>query len=111
MSKRFFDYDPLTGKTEWFEDLGKDGFAIHSEMDVEPILEANKARQSMGRAYYAKDPDMWHLASVPNILLLQWAQEYGIPPDKVFSDEFAEITGRKLASSEFRYLKTADVRL
>jgi hypothetical protein len=36
--REFFDYDPLTGATEWYEEAdGK--ISIHTEQDVEPILD------------------------------------------------------------------------
>lgn len=110
MSKRFFDYDPLTGTTQWFE-ATPDGFRIHSEMDAAPILNANATKRSMGRSYYAADPDMWKVASIPNILLIKWATDMGIPADKVYSDEFAAIIAKKVNDSEFRKLKTADVNI
>ncbi len=110
MSKRFFDYDPLTGTTEWFE-ATDDGFRIYTEMDAAPILDLNAHKRSMGREYYAADKDFWRVASVPNIMLIKWATDMGVPVDKVYSDEFAEIITRKLNDSEFRNLKTADVRI
>ena len=110
MSKRFFDYDPLTGTTQWFE-ATDNGFMIHSEADVEPILDANAAKRSAGRAYYAADKDMWRVASVPNILLLKWATELGIPGDHIFGDEFAAVVAKRLRDIDYRKLKTADVRI
>jgi hypothetical protein len=110
-NRRFFDHDPLTGTTQWFESTDDGGFSIISEADVEPIIEANKAKQAMGRAFYASDPDMWKVGSIPNMVLLQWATELGIPAHKIFSDEMADVWARRLASSEFRHLKTADVRI
>lgn len=110
MSKRLFDYDPFTGVTQWFEATDK-GFNLHSEADVAPILDENARKRSAGRAYYAKDKDMWKVGSVPNIVMLQWATELGIPPDRVYSDEFAGIIAKKLACSDFAKLKTADVRI
>ncbi len=110
MSKRFFDYDPFTGVTQYFEATEK-GFNLHSEADVAPILDANQRKRSMGREYYAADKHLWRVGSVPNIVMLQWATELGIPADKVYSDEFAEVIGKRLASSDFAKFKTADVRI
>ena len=106
MSKRLFGYDPDTATTKWFIDGPGESFQIYTEADVEPIVEMNKAKQRAGRDYYARDPDMWKVASVPNILLLKWAEEDGIPPHQVYSDEFAERIMRRLKSNEFRDLKT-----
>lgn len=110
MSKRLFDYDPLTGTTQWFE-ATQTGFNLITESDPTDIIEMNKKKQAMGRAYYAADKDMWRVASVPNIVLLQWATELGIPASHVYSDEYADVLAKKLRSSEFRDLKTADIRI
>ena len=110
MSKRLFDHDPLTGQTEWFE-ATDDGFRIHTTMDAAPILDLNAHKRGEGRSYYAADPNMWKVASIPNIMLIHWATELGIPVDKVYSDEFAAIITKKLNNSEFRKLKTADVTI
>lgn len=110
MSKRLFDYDPFTGVTQWFEATDK-GFNLHSEADVAPILDENARKRSAGRAYFAKDPDMWKVGSIPNIMLLKWATELGVPADKVYSDEFAEVIAKRLNDSDFAKFKTADVRI
>lgn len=110
MSKRLFDIDPLTNTKTWFVSTDE-GFNLITETDVEPILESNKAKQSMGREYYAKDKDMWRVASIPNIVLLQWATELGIPPTHVYSNEFAEVIAKRINNSDFRNFKTADVRI
>lgn len=109
MSKRLFDHDPFTGITQWFVPTEDDGFAIISEGDVEPILDANARKRAMGRQYYASDPDLWKVGSVPNIVLLKWATELGVPAHMVYSDEFAEIVAKRLNDSDFRNFKTADV--
>lgn len=111
MGKRFFDYDPLTGTTEHFESTEDGGFRIYTTAPTDPIVESNKAKKSMGRDYYAKDPDMWRVASIPNIILLKWAEELGVPPSKVFSEEFSEIIARRINCSDYRDFKTADVTI
>lgn len=110
MSKRFLSHDPYTGITEYFE-ATPEGFNVHSVQDVEPILEMNKAKQRAGRAYYAQDKDMWRVASIPMTVLLDWAVKDGVPPGMVFSNEYADRIARRLNSSEFRDLKTADVNI
>jgi hypothetical protein len=106
MSKRPFSYDPLTGITEWFE-ATDEGFNIISEQDVEPILELNKAKQNMGREYYAADPDMWKVASIPIMVQFQWLQKYGITD--VTSKEHWPKVRKLLNDPDWRYLKTADI--
>lgn len=105
MSKRFFDHCPMTGVTEWFEDTD-DGFRIHYEQDAEPTIELNKVKQSMGRAYYAKDPDMWKVASIPIGVQYKWMIEHGVD---VMQREHWPAVKRLLNDPEWRYLKTAEV--
>jgi len=103
--KRQLDYDPLTGIREVFE-ATDDGFVIHTTQDVEPIIEANKAKQSMGRAYYAADKDMWRVASIPITVQYKWLTEDGID---VWNPDHWPAVQRRLNSNEYRYLKTAEV--
>jgi hypothetical protein len=112
MSKEFFSHDPLTGITEYYEetDDGK-GFRIYSEQDATSIIEANRKKRAEGRSYYARDPDMWKVASVPMVLMLKWGTEQGVPGERLFGDEMADITARKLNDPDYRHLKTADVRI
>ncbi len=105
MSKRFFDHCPMTGVTEWFEDTD-DGFMIHYEQDAEPTIELNKAKQSMGRAYYAKDPDLWKVASIPIGVQYKWLIEHGV--DVMQRDHWPKVK-RLLNDPEWRYLKTAEI--
>jgi len=45
--REWFDYDPLTGVTEWYEEAdGK--ISIHTEQDVEPILNYTRALANEG---------------------------------------------------------------
>lgn len=108
--RRLFDHDPLSGITQWYEETDDGaGFRIYSEQDCAAILEENKRKRAAGRAYYAKDPDLWKVASVPLILHLKWAEEQGIPGGQMFGPEMAEVCGKKLNDPDYRHLKTADI--
>lgn len=114
MSKRFFDHDPTTGMTSYYEGFdGKDGggFRIYTEGETDAYIEENRKKRSMGRDYYAADPDMWKVASVPYIILLKWAEELGIPASDVFGDKMAEVVARRVNDSDYREFKTAEVRI
>lgn len=106
---RLLGYDPLTGLAEYFvgSEDGKD-FSIVYEQDVEDILELNKAKQSMGREYYARDNEMWRVASIPNVVQLKWYMEEGID---VLNPDHWDAVRKKLNSNEYRYLMTAEVKL
>lgn len=70
MTKRLFDYDPLTGVTEWFEyDDTNDTFTICNSQDVEAIVEHNKAKfnefTSARDAWGDKIGHSTHAATIP----------------------------------------------
>ncbi len=108
MSKRLFEHDPVRGLTTWWHP-SEDGnsFSLEYVQDVEPIIESNKAKQSAGRAYYASNPDMWKVASIPVVIQYEWATKYGIKD--VTAEEYWPKVQRLLNSSDYRWLKTAEV--
>lgn len=106
-TKRLLEYDPFRGLRIDFEDDG-DSFHLHYTQDVEPVLDANKAKQSAGRDYYAADPDMWKVASVPTTVEYEWIRRYGVSPLK---PENQDLLRRLLNDPEWRYLKTAEIIL
>ncbi len=108
MNKRLFDYDPVTGIKTVYEDLGGDEFALHTIQDVEPILDANKAKANMGRDYYAASDDMWRVASIPASVQMKWMIEDGID---IYNADHADRVKKKLNDPDWRHLKTADIRI
>ncbi len=48
MSREFFDYDPITGVTEYYEQSSDGKVHIHSEADVEPMMDAAKRIANSG---------------------------------------------------------------
>lgn len=106
MGKRLLSFDPNTGLRIDFEDDGADGFHLHYSQDTEPILEMNKAKQSMGREYYARDKDMWKVASIPIGVQYEWLHKFGID---IYDEDHWPKVKQLLNSNEYRYLKTAEV--
>lgn len=105
--KRLLDHTPETGVTEWF--LGsEDGksFQIVTEQDAQPHIEMNKIKQGYGREYYAKDDDMWRVASIPIGIIMKWLVEDGID---VYNPHHADAVKKKLNDPEWKYLKTAEI--
>lgn len=82
------------------------GFLVHHEQDAEPILDLNHAKRSMGRAYYAEDPDMHRVASVPLGVAYQWLAKYGV---EAWNPDHMPRIKKLLNDPEWRYLKTAEV--
>jgi hypothetical protein len=106
--KRLFDYDPATGIRIDFEGTGDGGFRLHYSQDSEPILDENKAKANAGRDYYARDPDLWRVASIPVVVQYKWLVEKGVD---VMNPEHWPAVKRLLNDPEWRYLKTAEVML
>lgn len=80
---------------------------IHAEriQDCEPIIEHNKALQSIPQ----KSGWGRHIASIPNVIYEMWFNEYNEgrnPPDsRPFGPEFGEFVRRKLNDPDWRFLR------
>ena len=74
--------------------------------DVEPILEHNKRlRAEPQRSDWGR-----HVASIPNVILVQWLNEEqarGNTGLRMFPHEFDALVARKLADPDWAYLRTA----
>ena len=94
-----------TGVRTYFEE--QDGnVLLHTEQDAEPILDLNKKKRDLGRAWYAADPDVHKVASIPNGVAMQWLTRYGV---EAWNPEHMDRVRRLLNDPEWRYLKTAEV--
>jgi hypothetical protein len=73
--------------------------------DVEPILERNKRlRAAPQRSDWGR-----HVASIPNVILVQWLNEEharGNVGLRIFTREFDALIARKLADPDWAYLRT-----
>lgn len=71
--RRFFDYDPLLGHTEYFHyDPETDGFAIETVADVEPLIEVNKYLHNNAPLRWGE----WsHVATLPSVIVTQLINE------------------------------------
>lgn len=81
---------------------------IERTQDVEPIIERNKALQSV------EQKSDWgrHIASIPNIFLEQWLNDEwkrGNVGLEFGSDEFWKIVKRKLDDPEWQFLRVDGV--
>jgi hypothetical protein len=86
-------------------DRGEKLIVAHTRQDVEPILERNKELRSI------EQHSDWgrHVASIPNVILVKWAnEEYarGNTGLRMFTKEFDEIVEQKLRDPEWAYLRT-----
>ena len=76
---------------------------IHFEriQDVEPILDHNKALQSMPQ----KSDFMRHIATIPCVILEKWANEDGVNIFKMPREDYSRYLRKKLNDPEWRYLR------
>jgi hypothetical protein len=78
--KKLLDYDPLTGLTQIFHhDPLTEQSMIETRQDVEPYLEIAQAARN--DANYSKDgikKDWWHLAYLPDFIILKMINEDGV---------------------------------
>ena len=90
---------------EWIDN--QDGtFTVASSQDVEPFLDRNKAMANQNDGYN-QSRDMRRLASIPNIVLMQWLNEAGSM--EILRDP--KFLGRKLNDPDYLYLRTAPYKV
>lgn len=110
MAKRILDYDEFTGIITWFhDDDDADTFHTTQTQDVQPFVEANKAKQNMdgdGKAYWRSGGDFRHEATVPMNILMHWAEQDGVPGEMIFSQEYAKRIAKKLNNPDYAVFKT-----
>jgi hypothetical protein len=71
---------------------------VSSTQDVEPILENNALLRSQPqRSDWARE-----IAEIPNVILVQWANESGLRP---FTPEFNRLVRRKLEDPDWKHLR------
>lgn len=104
MSKRLLEYDAERGLRIDFEGNGDGTFSLHYSQDVEPLLDHNKALQTAGPI--DRKCEFRHYASVPLVVQYEWIRKYGVDP---LAPGHQDLLSRLLNSSEYRYLKTAEV--
>jgi hypothetical protein len=75
--KRLLDRDPLTGIETYFEHDNKTGVnTVETIQNIEPILDRNKRiAENLN-----KKEDWWHIGTIPDMLVLEWAKESGHKP-------------------------------
>ncbi len=87
-----------------------DKYHVVNTQDVEPILELNKAQRGLDqKADWGR-----HIATVPNVILLQWfyeEQNKGNRDLQMYTPEFDQIIARKLQDPDWAYLRTDKPKL
>lgn len=98
--ERLLDYSPHTGMKTWFS-ASEDGdtWNLRYEQDVSPILDRNKEMQAES---FDKRSEMWHAASIPNVILMEWKTKHGV---EAWNKDHAEGVKRLLNDPDYRYLR------
>lgn len=89
-----------------FEIVPDDGFRVKRTQDVQAILDANKERQNDGTNGWTPSGDMKHVATIPLIVLEQWAKEAGIKKKDIYGQEINDLIRRKLNDPDNKFLRT-----
>ena len=90
---------------EWIDN--QDGtFTVASSQDVAPFLDRNKAMATANDGFN-QARDMRCLASIPNIVLMQWLNEAGSM--EILRDP--KFLAKKLNDPDYLYLRTAPYKV
>ena len=89
-----------------FDDAGGKVHIHSAYADVQPTLDYNTVKRNAGREYYARDKEMWRVASIPIGVQYEWLIKFGVDFGNV--DHWPKVK-QLLNSSDYRYLKTADI--
>ena len=107
MGKELLEYDPHTKTRVWHDyDHSTRKTRIITEQDCEPIL--NLTKKLSNTPEYKSEGiknNMMHFARVPNNVIVEWKQKYGI--DNIFDSRFNKKI-EKLLSSDYKHLRTVD---
>ena len=101
--------DARPGVVEWFhKDESEGTFTIQTVQDVNPVLENNKALQTLNDGY-SPSRELKRVASIPTTLARKWCKEAGISFRRFMRrpHEYAKWLERKLKDPDNRFLLTA----
>lgn len=106
MTKRFLDYDPLTGVTEYFHhDESTNTSYVETVQDVDPILDDNKALANDEEVTKKGIKNgMWKYAGIPIWVQMKWLSEYGLKNWPMHPHN-GKLLFKLLNSPEWKYLK------
>jgi hypothetical protein len=68
MAREFFDYDPLTGVTEYLEFTPDGKFHLTTEQDIEPFLDYAKELANSGATEKNFRGEGWLYAVIPGVV-------------------------------------------
>ena len=107
MSKKLLSYDPVSRTADWhYYDHDTKKTFIKTVQDCEGVLNHNKRKQnSHNTSRFTKKDDMYHFATVPNTVLVEWKKKHGVDFNR--KEDLPKIE-KLLMSNEYKYLRTVD---
>lgn len=109
MSKRIIDYDPILRKTTYHDyDSATDTTYIIETQDVSHILERNKRlRNDPDYKKLGIREDIYHYASVPASILVEWKTKHGVDGYSKDESEMRKVE-KLLSSPDYAYLRVVN---
>lgn len=95
------------GLRKWIRSSDEDEGTVqvaYDQVNLKEYLDDNKRASNDFR----KSGDMWHAASIPPIVLMEWVTKHGV---RAWDQNHAAGVKRLLNSSEYAYLKRAPITL
>lgn len=96
----------MTVKTDFH--LIDGDLVVNRVQDVEPIIDANKALQSVAQKWAG---DFHHIGTIPNVILEKWINESGVNILAMPNEEFGQFIKRKLRDPDNAWLRTTSRRI
>ena len=103
MAREFLTYDEFTGVTTYTDyDEASGKMAVHSEQNVQPLLDYCAALRNEG--IHSPKDELWHWAKIPNVVALDLRRK-GI--DIFSNDQDVLRRVRREINRNYPYLKTS----
>jgi len=103
--KRLLDADGGVVSTFHYDE-GEETTTVSVAQDVEPILDANKAAQTLNDGY-SPDRTLKRIASIPLVTVQQWMKDDGVNFLALPKHEKQKYLRRKLNDPDYRWLRTS----
>lgn len=101
------DDGSFNGLRKWLRSSDEDEGTVqvaYDQINLQNVLDANKRAQN--HQALNRRGDMWHAATIPPIVELEWRTKYGI---NLADPNHSEGVRRLLNSNEYAYLKRAPI--
>jgi hypothetical protein len=105
MSRMLIDTDPLTGESVWYDfNRATMQATITHEQPVSDIIDNNVTdTNDTWRTQEGIKRDWWHYARVPNTVIIEWKQKYGVD---FYNQADKKKVFQLLNSPDYKLLKT-----